>query len=274
VSRAFSGAFRKPFQKAFAAPDAAAAAPAFSPTDLTGLKLWYKPRALSLSDNDPISTNTDYSGNTWDATAVTTARPTFKTNIVNGLAIARYDGSANVMTVSSGANGITNNVASATIVSVFATDTVTGSAAKITLNILGGTGLQRANLEMNRSTGGRVGVRVRRLDADSANQTDGGTTLSTSTFYIGVAQINYGTSATAIYVNGGSADGTGNTGGTGNTSATSSTAIALGANGVSNLWDGDLGDQLVYVPALSLSDLNLLGAYLGTTYGLTWTTAT
>jgi hypothetical protein len=49
-----------------------------------------------LSNDDPIST---WSGrNTSGATAATTARPTYKTSILGGNPVARFNGSANVMT--------------------------------------------------------------------------------------------------------------------------------------------------------------------------------
>jgi hypothetical protein len=51
----------------------------------------------ALVDNDPISTCTDSSGNGRSATSALTARPLFKTNIQNGLAVARFDGSNDFM---------------------------------------------------------------------------------------------------------------------------------------------------------------------------------
>jgi hypothetical protein len=116
----------------------------------------------------------------------------------------------------------------------------------------------------------------RRLDAD-ANQTfDGSASLSTSTFYIFAVQVTWSAATLKGYINGGTADiSTTSFQTSGSTSATNSNAINLGASATGTaFWSGDIGDQLVYVPALSLSDLNLLGSYLGTTYNLTWTTAT
>lgn len=71
----------------------------FSPTDISGLKFWIKADSLSLSDNDPISTWADQSGNSNNATASLTARPLYKTNIQNSLPVARFDGSNDVMEV-------------------------------------------------------------------------------------------------------------------------------------------------------------------------------
>jgi hypothetical protein len=63
----------------------------FSPTDITGLKLWLKADSLVLSDGDPVGTWADSSGNGNDATASGGDKPTYKTAIVNGLPIVRFD---------------------------------------------------------------------------------------------------------------------------------------------------------------------------------------
>ncbi len=268
VSRMFSGAFRNTFQSVFAKPDTAAA---FTPTQLTGLKLWYAPRNLGLADGTAISTNTDNSGNGWDATAATTDRPTFKTNIVNGLAIARYNG-ANKMAIASGANPITNNIGSITIVCVASTASVAAGGVP-TFYIQKNIAATRIIVGMNFSAG-KMWAQGRRLDGDSSVNVNGSTSLSTNTFYIFATSATYTSDTVKGWLNGGSADlsNTAWHGTSGNTSATDSAGMFLGGN--NGFLQGDIGDQLVYIPALSLSDLNLLGAYLGTLYNLTWTTAT
>ncbi len=55
--------------------------------------------AHALNDGDPVASWTDSSGNSHTATAATTARPTFKTAILNSLPILRFDGTANIMSV-------------------------------------------------------------------------------------------------------------------------------------------------------------------------------
>lgn len=45
-----------------------------------------------LADGDPVSTWSDLSGAAHDATASGSARPLYKTNIVNGKAVVRFDG--------------------------------------------------------------------------------------------------------------------------------------------------------------------------------------
>ncbi len=66
----------------------------FVPTDIAGCQLWLHADSLSLSDGDPVATWTDSSGQGNNATQGTSGtRPTFKTNILNGLPVVRFDGS-------------------------------------------------------------------------------------------------------------------------------------------------------------------------------------
>jgi len=70
---------------------------------------WYKADAITgLSDNDPIDTWPDSSGNGIDLTQTSTARPLYKTGIVNGLPVARFDGSNDF--ISSGSFTLSTNV--------------------------------------------------------------------------------------------------------------------------------------------------------------------
>jgi len=69
------------------------------PTDLSNLALWFKPDVQVYKDNgvtlavdgDTVQLWKDQSGNTKDASQATSgSRPTYKTNIQNGLPIVRY----------------------------------------------------------------------------------------------------------------------------------------------------------------------------------------
>lgn len=72
----------------------AASGGAWTPASLTGLQFWLKADAIGgLNDGDAITTWADSSGNGNDATQSTgTAKPTYKTGILNGLPCARFDG--------------------------------------------------------------------------------------------------------------------------------------------------------------------------------------
>lgn len=72
---------------------------AFSPDDVAGLHIWLKADAITgLSDNDPVATWSDSSGNANDATQASAPnRPIYKTGIVNSLPVVRFDGAADVL---------------------------------------------------------------------------------------------------------------------------------------------------------------------------------
>lgn len=64
----------------------------FSPTQIAGLMLWLEADTLALSDTDPVTTWADSSGLGNDATqAVAGAKPTFRTSVINGLPVVRFD---------------------------------------------------------------------------------------------------------------------------------------------------------------------------------------
>lgn len=78
----------------------------FSPSDISGLKLWLKADAITgLNDGDAVTTWSDSSGEGDDATQSTAGqKPIYKTAIQNGLAVVRFDGSNDVMAATLGAD--------------------------------------------------------------------------------------------------------------------------------------------------------------------------
>lgn len=58
---------------------------------------WYAARLESYADNDPTPALTDRGTHGNNASAAGAARPTFKTGVINGLPVARFDGVANTM---------------------------------------------------------------------------------------------------------------------------------------------------------------------------------
>jgi hypothetical protein len=66
--------------------------PSVLPSDFPGLTHWYRSMDLSLNDGDLVSTWVDRTSNHNDATAAGAARPTFKTNILDGKPALRFAG--------------------------------------------------------------------------------------------------------------------------------------------------------------------------------------
>jgi hypothetical protein len=59
-------------------------------------RVWLDAQALALSDNDPVATWADGSGNALDFTEATN-RPTYKTNVLNGHPCVRFDGTNDIL---------------------------------------------------------------------------------------------------------------------------------------------------------------------------------
>jgi hypothetical protein len=81
--------------------DPRAVAVGFVPTDLTGLLVWFRASSIGLSDGAAISTWADESGNANDLTQPSTQKPTYKTNIINGYPVVRFDATDDFLTLDS-----------------------------------------------------------------------------------------------------------------------------------------------------------------------------
>jgi hypothetical protein len=70
-----------------------------TPRHISGLKLWLRANSLTgLNDNDPVTTWTDSSGNANNCTQSTAdKKPLYKTGILNGKPVVRFDGSDDVL---------------------------------------------------------------------------------------------------------------------------------------------------------------------------------
>lgn len=76
---------------------------AFSPTQISGLQAWYDASDLTTitkDGSDLVSQINDKSGNSRNATATTTARPTYTANYQNGKSALVFDGVANALSIS------------------------------------------------------------------------------------------------------------------------------------------------------------------------------
>lgn len=76
-------------------------------TDVTGCQLLLEANRLSAADNDLIATWPDDSGNGRDATTSGTARPTYKTSVVNSQPVLRFDGTGDMFALPNFLTGFT-----------------------------------------------------------------------------------------------------------------------------------------------------------------------
>ena len=72
-----------------------------TPSNYAGLIGWWKADSLSANDGDLIASWADSSGNSNTATAAGTARPTYKASIYNGQPTLRFNGTTNIMSLTS-----------------------------------------------------------------------------------------------------------------------------------------------------------------------------
>ena len=93
------------------------AAVLFQPTDLPNLNVWLQASTIAQADNTGVATWTDSSGRSQTATqAVSASQPTYKTNVINGLPVVRFNGSGNNLVINAiSASVVVNFNAGATI---------------------------------------------------------------------------------------------------------------------------------------------------------------
>lgn len=239
---------------------------AFSPTNVSGLIVWLKADSItSLSDADPVVTWTDSSSNAYAFTQGTPgSRPTYKVNIVNGKPVVRFDGTDDYLRVAtagiSTASGAIYVVATSNNVTPATTAFATADEASGTRWLQGPTPVSGL-------------VHVAQSNNDTADDIIGDTTLVNGTWYV-IAIRSSGT-AYSMQVNatvqGLTVGGGANTGDWG-ADITGLDNMAVGAlvtNSVTQPWNGDIAEVLVYSANPSAGDHASIMGYLGAKYAIT-----
>jgi hypothetical protein len=224
-------------QPAYSAPPAP---PAFSPSDIAGMRLWLKADSLVLNDGDPLTSWTDSSGS--GNSPYTINGMTYKTNILNGKPIVR------LRSGSGQAYSSFYLVAPYTIFVVEDPHDGTNGNAKRTLT----------STDVNSLISiGRSGLSCYTTGVCSSASVD---TPS-------VVDLRAPTgSAVSFYLNGTDATYNGGTPPNGTDWGT----VSLGsANPYSEYGDTDLAEVIIYNSALSASDRQAIEDYLGVKWGIT-----
>lgn len=232
------------------------AAAAFAPTDIAGLKAWFKAdgtlyqdsarTTLAAADADPVGSWSDGSGQNNHASQATAgSRPLLKLGILNGRPVIRFDGANDrLQTAAFGAALAQPNT-------VFVVAKRTGGGAEAFLD-----GRTDATHLFRKNVGG------------SYNLYAGGD------FVVVAADANWhivqgvfnGASSKAR-VDGGAAA-------TGNAGTSSMDGATVGSRANSSEWmNGDIAEILIYNANLSLAQLDQVGNYLAGRYGLAWSAA-
>jgi hypothetical protein len=225
----------------------------FTPYQLPLMSAWYKADAITgLTTGASVATWLDSSGSGRSLTQATGAnQPTYQTGVVNSLPVVRFDGTNDYLRVTSAFA-----TSARTAFCVAKTD-ATGNYG--IFDGINGNDVMRlsAGSTLYYSMSGGAGSAVSSLGTPSV-------TPDTSWHIFACVFDDTGT----LRVNGGA----------GHTTTVGEVApegLTVGNSGFLNApLDGDIAEFLLYDYALSLDEINAIGAYLGTKYAITWTTAT
>lgn len=242
---------------------------AFDPLSISGCVLWlkadgscYNTGTTQATDGQTVETWVDESATTATVTQATSgSRPTFKTNIVNGKPVLRFDGSDDYFPVTisglSSSSGLT-----CFFVSIKDADPPAYNQAAAPVN--GFTSLSTAwNAHIPFSNG------LTYLSMGTDTRKDA-ITLTKAVNVWRVMSLRSASASYALYIDGTSDYSTGtNTVGIGDTANIGASAAYPGSTDFR--FDGDIAEILLYNSALSTGDREAVEDYLGTKYGVTIT---
>lgn len=201
---------------------------------------WKADAIGGLSDGDPISTWTDTTSGAYALTQTGSARPTYKTNIQNGLPVARFASASSQFLAVSSVFGI-----SAQPFSIAAVWSHGGNA--------------QALCQFNNDTGGCYTTGATTL---GWNCGAGITIACSQAVHVTVGVGNGASSLIAV-------DGTVTTGSAGTRAPTGGFKVGSERTGTSFFLNGDIGEIIVTNTALSTTDRQTLEGYLAYKWGLT-----
>lgn len=222
----------------------------FSPLDVAGCQLWLKADAITgLANDDPVSTWADLSGLGHDAAQTLTQRPIYKTGILNGLPVVRFQGTNDCM---KGVLSVT-----ATTCTVFATMAINSSSNS------GARVLSLGLANTNDYTGVNYVMALARSGTTTTmfsyrNGAKSGVTISYGTFAVLTSKYD-GTNHT-MYKDGVAGTPVSSTG----TFVVSDYKIGSSLNEADTSWfNGDLLELLVYSTSLSTGNQQAVEDYMG-----------
>jgi len=235
---------------------------AFSPADVTGLTAWYKADSLVASDNDTITSWTDSSGNGYTSTSST--GPTYKTNILNGKPVLRFNGTDQYMG-KAGDTDFDTNIISASAYSSYSVFLLRadGPSEEGTYYSTGAIWIQATDVNTGLGLGSTAGTNTLWYGNYDGGTVDNFTTgVSLTTKYLATQKHGGGT----LYgrLNGAAVSSTAS----GNTT-TATTPVIIGANNYSNKFvQADIAEIIFYNVLNSDADTLLIEEYLRAKYSV------
>ena len=226
---------------------------AFAPSDIAGLVAWFDASAESFNDDDAVGTATDQSGNGNDAVQTTEAKkPTYKTGILGGNAVFRFDGSADVLVTAGG-------VLSANTADFSAFFVVANYTASSNNNRPWSVGYDVSGGAIEMVSYGFDSTSVHSIRFDGAARTF--SQADTDPSLIGVLRDTAFTEAIVARFNGSEvlAEGTDSTD---NTLGNSRVSMGGSKGGSEQNFGGDVGEMVIYESFVSGGDITSLETYL------------
>jgi hypothetical protein len=246
-------------------------APAFAPTDISGLQLWldasdtstlYNATAggsLVTADGSAVARWQDKSGNNRHIIQSTSnARPLLKTSIKNGKNVLRFDGSNDALAIASSfAN--TSNTTFAFIAFKHNSTTQTGSGGGRILNVsFNGTNNRCYAGSGSAFINSKIGATLGRAGTDNVNTSRG---IDLNSLLLAFGRSN--NSAGQVFINGTSAGSL--TPVNGGSATTQFLQVGGDANGYLN---GDVYEVLMYSAPLTTVQRQAVESYLNTKWSL------
>jgi len=219
----------------------------FTPPSSANLKFWLKPESLSaLSNNDPVGTWPDSSGNSHDVTQGSASlKPLYKTNQLNGVAGVAFDGSDDFLSNANAPQASTVY----TMFMVLKFDSGAGTGVPFRIG-------ENAGYGMYKGSGSRTVLH--RLVADCV---DAAATANAEYW----SAVDTSAPLLSFFVNGGSQSVTNST----STPLAPDSATYVGKFGGAGLhFAGTLFEILCYNTNLGTTDRQTVEAYLAAKYGL------
>lgn len=216
----------------------------FTPTSITGLKVWLKADSLGLADGTSVSSWSDSSGSGNNVAQATSGnQPVYKTGIVNGNPIVRFDGVNDLLATS-------GSIAVSQPFTLFAVFKVPASAP---------AGNQAVVCGSNPYPGFFLNPTNGPLMYGGTSNVGSGTYDGAFHYFTGI----FNAASSVFYRNGVSA-GTGNPG----TGGFGTFGVGSLADGSGQRYAGDVAETLLYNSSLSATDRGNVESYLATKYGL------
>jgi hypothetical protein len=226
---------------------AGASAP-FDPSSIAGLRLWLKADSESYSDNASVTTWHDRSGNGNDATPG--HAPVFKTGILNGKPVVRFDG---VITLLQTAGLVVSTSQPSTVYAVVIPRARPASYAPVYID---GVASNSTGFRMVLATSGSTWGTYNGSDVNA------GTGLVTNSPYL-LGMLLDGSGNGAFRTNG-ATDGTW----AGGSSGSGLGVDRIGADGSGRFAQVDIAEILLYDSALGSTDRDNVESYLNSKYAV------